>query len=156
MAINVLFVCLGNICRSPMAQAVFECMVDDAGLSGQFHIDSVGTSGWHIGELHHYGTQQVLHKNGMGTFRHRARQLSAEDYANPDTYIIAMDNSNIEQMRDRFGEHPNVHLLLDYFDDDRISEVPDPYYTGGFNGVFELVKRGCEGLLTAIREEHQI
>lgn len=139
-----------------MAQAVFERMVADAGLSDHFRIDSVGTSGWHIGELHHYGTQQVLYKNGLGTFRHRARQITPEEYAKPDTYIIAMDRSNIEQMEKRFGEHPNVHLLLEFLEDSQLDEVPDPYYIGGFENVFQLVKRGCAGLLTAIRKEHQI
>lgn len=154
--VNVLFVCLGNICRSPMAEGVFGHLVQEAGLEGQIAVDSVGTGGWHVGERPHRGTQQVLRKNGIA-YHGRARQISLRDMADQKTWIIAMDNSNVQDVRGQFGDHPRLHKLLDFATEHpQERNVPDPYYTGGFDYVYELVLDGCRGLLATIRQEEGV
>ena len=101
--VRVLFVCLGNICRSPMAEAVFRNLVDGAGLADQIEVDSVGTDSWHVGEPAHRGTRQVLRDHGI-SYTGQARQITMADIR-PDTYLIAMDSSNINELRRRFGYH---------------------------------------------------
>ncbi len=154
--IRVLFVCLGNICRSPMAEAVFRQLVEDAQLSDRFEIASAGTGDWHIGEPPHRGTLEILAKHGIDGSRQRARHLQSADF---DTYhyIAAMDKSN---MRDMGGFHRDASrrsfLLLEHARELGVREVPDPYYTGGFDYVYSLVETACQGLLTYIREHEGI
>lgn len=150
MTIPVLFVCLGNICRSPMAEAVFRKMVADAGLSNQFHIDSVGTSNWHAGESACKGTRRVLAQHGIN-YQGRARAVQQSDVRNPDTYVIAMDEDNERDLRRRFGDLPRLYRLLDFAQRAEVRNVPDPYYEGNFEYVYELVVDGCQGLLATIR-----
>ena len=156
MKIQVLFVCLGNICRSPMAEAVFQNLVDEAGLTDIFQIDSAGTGAWHIGEPAHRGTRQVLKKQGI-TYNGRSRQVNDHDFANTQTYIIAMDQSNIYNLHQQFGpqavDHPRLYRLLEFANQADIHDVPDPYYEGRFDYVYQLVKEGCAGLLATIRQE---
>jgi protein-tyrosine phosphatase len=149
--IHVLFVCLGNICRSPMAEAVFERMVANAGLSDQISVDSAGTGSWHVGEAAHRGTREVLRQHGID-YRGRARQIATGDM-DPRHYIVAMDQENLEDLRRRFGDHPRLYRLLDFAPDGGEHNVPDPYYTGNFGAVYGLVAAGCQGLLERIREE---
>lgn len=151
MTINVLFVCLGNICRSPMAEAVFRNLVDEAGLSDKFHIDSAGTGSWHIGEKAHHGTRAILKEHGI-TYNGRARQITAQDMADPKTYVITMDQSNSDTLRRQFGTHSNQYRLLDFSSQAAESDVPDPYYTNNFAYVYQLVTDGCQGLLETIRQ----
>ena len=153
--INVLFICLGNICRSPMAEAVFRHMVEEAGLSARFHIDSAGTGAWHIGEPAHRGTRAVLDKNGIH-YRGRARRVTAADYRSPESYIIAMDDSNYSDLVRTFGSHPRLYLLLDFVPHMQGKNVPDPYYNDNFDYVYDLVREGCRGLLARIRDEQKI
>jgi len=145
---------MGNICRSPMAEAVFRHMVREAGLADRISIDSAGTGAWHVGEQPHHGTLAVLHKNGVDAGKQRARQLAAADF-DRFAYIVAMDAENLADMA-RF--HPAAparsRLLLDYAPDAPAREVPDPYYSGGFDFVYGLVSAGCSGLLEAIRRDH--
>lgn len=101
MTINVIFVCLGNICRSPMAEAVFQHLVHEAGLADKFHIDSAGTGSWHIGEKAHRGTRAILQEHGI-VYNGRARQVTGQDMADPQTYIITMDQSNSNDLRRQF------------------------------------------------------
>ncbi|MBX0330635.1 low molecular weight phosphotyrosine protein phosphatase [Oscillochloris sp. ZM17-4] len=151
--ISVLFVCMGNICRSPMAEAVFRHMVGEAGLTERISIDSAGTGAWHAGEPPHRGTLDVLRKNGVDAGDQRARQLAADDFRRFD-YIAAMDDENLAAMR-RFPPEARarVRLLLDYAPGLAAREVPDPFYSGGFDEVYALVTAGCRGLLEAIRRD---
>ena len=144
----ILFVCLGNICRSPMAEAVFRHQVKLRGLSERFQIDSAGTGGWHQGEPPHHGTQQVLQKHAISFSGQTARKLVLADFDIFDL-IVAMDRDN---QRDILSVAPKskktlpaVNLLLSYAGMD--ADIPDPYYTGKFDLVFELVSKGCFGLL---------
>jgi protein-tyrosine phosphatase len=152
MTVRVLFVCLGNICRSPMAEAVFQDLVADAGLTDQFEIDSAGTGSWHVGEKAHRGTRRVLAAHGI-SYDGRARQITDADLADDRTYIIAMDQDNMNSLRNRYGDHHRLYRLLDFADQDEIRDVPDPYYSDNFEFVYQLVADGCRGLLEMIRQE---
>ena len=152
--IRVLFVCLGNICRSPMAEAVFLHQVRAAGLSLQIEVDSAGTGDWHIGDRPHEGTLAILKVNGVPEGS-RARQIRASDLSEFD-HVIVMDNSNRENVAKLGVDSQNVHRLLDFVPESAGKEVPDPYFTGDFAGVYALVERGCAALLTDLRTRHQI
>src|SRR5437762_1508755 len=97
MSVRVVFVCLGNICRSPMAEGVFRHLVKEAGLQDKIEVDSCGTGSWHIGEPAHSGTQRVLAKHGMD-YKHEARQLCNADLTDAD-YLVAMDSDNLRGIR---------------------------------------------------------
>lgn len=152
MSVRVLFVCLGNICRSPMAEAVFQKLVDDAGLSDRISVDSAGTSAYHVGEVAHPGTRRVLAGHGI-QYDGRARQIKPQDLQNGSTYVIAMDSDNLEELRRRFGPVAHLHRLLDFATHAQGHDVPDPYYSDNFDYVYRLVDDGCRGLLEAIRKE---
>lgn len=154
MTVRVVFVCLGNICRSPMAEAVFQDMVNKAGLSDEIIVDSVGTGSWHVGEPPHRGTQQVLKEHGI-QFDHRAQQLAANDLKTAD-YLIAMDRDNLSSIRRIGSTEAETGLLLDYANNVNEVDVPDPYYSGGFDHVYRLVEAGCRGLLEHIRQQEGI
>ncbi len=150
--IKVLFVCMGNICRSPMAEAVFRHQVAEAGLADRFIIDSAGTGSWHVGEPPHRGTLRILAAHGVDPGPQRARQITRADFSEFD-YVVAMDEENLRELRRfRHDSHAKVSLLLDHAPGLGTREVPDPYYTGGFERVYELVEAGCRGLLAHIRE----
>jgi protein-tyrosine phosphatase len=154
MSIHVVFVCEGNICRSPMAQGVFADMVERAGLAGRITVDSVGTSRWHVGDSVHRGTRKALRQHGID-FDHRARQISRRDVRDAD-YLIAMDRGNLSGVYRMNPDGAQVGLLLDYAPGVDETEVPDPYYSGGFDRIYELVEAGCRGLLDHIRRQEGI
>lgn len=156
--IKVLFVCLGNICRSPMAEAVFQELVNQAGLDDRIMVDSAGTSGWHEGEKAHSGTLDILKRNNI-QYNGRSRQLNRRDLDDFD-YIVTMDKSNFDNIRQMAGiTHPKVTMFLSYANragHTPVEEVPDPYYDGGFYEVYQLVKVGCQALLDHIRQEQYL
>lgn len=154
--VNVLFVCLGNICRSPMAEGVFRKMVDDAGLTDQIQIDSAGTSTYHLGEKADRRTLKTLQQHGIN-YNGRARQLRDSDFDHYD-YILAMDKSNLRniEVRKPGNAHVITKLFMEYAPQLKEQEVPDPYYDGRFEDVYELVKAASAGLLKTIREEHNL
>lgn len=153
--IRVLFVCLGNICRSPMAEGVFRKMVADERLAEKIEVDSAGTSDWHIGKRPHKGTLAKLTEYSVPSEGMAARQLLAEDAERFD-YIIGMDASNISNIRACFGgaEHQRVIRFLDLTSHQK--DVPDPYFTGDFQETYDLVIEGCHALLELIKKEEFI
>ena len=150
--IRVLFVCLGNICRSPMAEAVFRHKVTLAGLQDKIEADSAGTGDWHVGERPHPGTRRILADNGV-EYDHCARQLTARDLDTFD-YVITMDEANRRGV-ERLGKgRARVVGLLSHAPRTGVAEVPDPYYTGDFDEVYGLVSEAAEALFASIRREH--
>jgi protein-tyrosine phosphatase len=155
--VRVLFVCLGNICRSPLAEGVFRHLVEEAGLSDRFEIDSAGTSGYHAGDSPDSRTVEVAGRRGL-VLAHEARQLTAEDLRSHD-YVLAMDLSNLQRIEGLSGRTDGARAeigLLRSFDPESGDEVevPDPYFggAGGFEAVHDMVERACAGLLAHIRE----
>ncbi len=147
--IKVLFVCLGNICRSPMAEAVFRDMVEKRGLSSCFVIDSAGTSSWEVGNPVHHGTRNKLNEVGISTKGMRARHLEKGDL-NKFDYIVGMEKENIKNILRIFEkkESPKVFRLLDLCENPR--DIADPWYTGDFETTYREVLEGCEALLAHI------
>ncbi len=151
--IKVLFVCLGNICRSPMAQFVFKQMAEDRGLSGYFEIDSAGTESYN--EIHHagihYGTREILKEKNVPFEEHYSRRIRTNDYEYYD-YIIAMDDSNIEDIQSLTGldtEH-KIYRLLDFTSHPR--NIKDPWYTGNFEECYEDIVEGCSAFLDFLKK----
>lgn len=156
--IKVLFVCAGNICRSPMVEAVFRDLVAKEGLDDQFYIDSAGTGSWHVGEQAHANTRAIL-KAANIAYDGRARQVSRQDLDNFD-YVLAMDNENLSNLR-QITAMPYAEIsmfLADALFDGSVSEVevPDPYYNGRYEIVFQLANAGSIALLKRIRAERGI
>lgn len=158
--IRVLFVCLGNICRSPMAEGVFRDAVAQAGLADKISVDSAGTGHWHVGQHAHPGTLKVLEKHEI-EYDRRARQFSRRDFQQFD-YVLAMDHSNladIQRMNSNGEDDTNITTFLHYANQAGTvhdTEVPDPYYNGSFDYVYELVSKGAAALLDHIRSQHDL
>ena len=148
--IKILFVCHGNICRSPMAEFLMKKLVKDMGISDKFLIESAATSTEEIGNGVHYGTKQVLKKYNIDCSKKRAVQITYDDYDKYD-YIIGMDSYNIRNMNRIFGHDKDskISLLLDYTDSPR--DVADPWYTGDFSATENDVLQGCRGLLKTLK-----
>lgn len=155
--IRVLFVCLGNICRSPMAEAVFRDLVKKEELSGKIEVDSSGTGDWHVGNEPHKGTRKILDEKKISYQGILARTVQAKDWDDFD-YIIAMDEQNIEGLRKiRDNDDTTViRRLMDFVEQSDVKDVPDPYYTGNFEYTYELVSEGCEQLLNYIKKQHSL
>ena len=151
--INILFVCLGNICRSPMAEFVMKDLVKKHRLSDRIHSASAATSTWEIGNPVHHGTRTKLAEHGISCKGKTARPLTKADYAAYD-YIIGMEKSNLTDMLDILGEDPQgkLSLLLDWTGEQR--GIADPWYTHNFEATWQDVLRGCTALLEHIAREN--
>ena len=145
---SVLFVCLGNICRSPAAEGIFRDMVAAKGLD--IRVDSAGTSDWHVGDPPYGPMQAAAKARGTDLSALRGRQVTAEDFRRFDL-IVAMDTDNrANLLRLRPDEGAPVRLLLDFAPETATEAVPDPYYTRDFEGALDLIEAGCRGLVTSI------
>lgn len=162
MVVKVLFVCLGNICRSPMAEAIFRQLISDRGLSNQISTDSAGIQGWHIGKSPDRRTIEVLAENDIET-THLGQKLNLSDLSEFN-HIAVMDEANFEAVYNYYYDNlhatPGVRKLFLIRDFDPqvrgVHEVSDPYYENvkAFRQVFETLKRSCNALIDYIVEEH--
>jgi protein-tyrosine phosphatase len=158
--IKVLFVCLGNICRSPLAEAIFNHKIKALGLAQKFKSDSAGTSDYHIGELPDERTIKCAVKNGL-PINHRGRQVNRTDFRDFD-YIIAMDDNNLRNLnnlkvRYNFAEK-EIYLMRNFVPEWQGMPVPDPYYGGeeGFDEIYSILDEAIEGFLEQIKVSHQL
>ncbi|WP_373400217.1 low molecular weight protein-tyrosine-phosphatase [Algoriphagus halophilus] len=158
--IRVLFVCLGNICRSPLAEAIFDAKIKEANLPTTFKSDSAGTSDFHIGELPDERTILIGKKYGL-PINHRGRQVNRTDFRDFD-YILAMDDNNLRNlnnMKVRFGfPDKEVHLMRDFVPGSEGKSVPDPYYGGeeGFEEIYKILDKAIDKFLEKVIETHQL
>ena len=153
--IRVLFVCLGNICRSPSAEGVFRNVVQKAGLEEQIIIDSCGTGDWHVGKAPDSRAITAARQRGIDITQLRARQFSSEDLDRFD-HVLVMDRQNLADVRDVWRQNGGTEpVLFLQFGNSRHDEVPDPYYGGehGFEHVLDLINEASEGLLQHIQEQ---
>ncbi len=152
---RIVFVCLGNICRSPIAEVVMRGLLADSGLSDRVTVSSAGTGDWHVGERADPRTLDVLSRHGYDGAAHRARQFQPDWFTDHDL-VVAMDSANLSELRRLApAEHRDRVRLLLSFVDGSPTEVPDPYYRGesGFDDVLAMVERGCRALLDHVRAE---
>ena len=147
--IKVLFICHGNICRSPMAEYVLKDMVEKRGIANQFYIFSAATSTEDIGNGVHYGTRRKLKEMGISCGNHRAVRMRQSDYEKYD-YLLGMDGWNIRNMRRIAGDDTEgkIHRLLDFSDSPR--DIADPWYTGDFDVTYNDILEGCEAFLDSL------
>ena len=155
MSVKVLFVCMGNICRSPVAQGVFEGVVRREGLEGEVWVDSAGTGAWHVGHPPDERAQESARSRGLDISHLRARQVTADDCRTFD-YVLTMDEDNHRAVSAPCGGDAVVRPFLDFAEGSPEREVPDPYYggPGGFERVIDLVEEASEGLIGDIRSRH--
>ncbi|MEK9755392.1 MAG: low molecular weight protein-tyrosine-phosphatase, partial [Rhodospirillaceae bacterium] len=155
--VKVLFVCLGNICRSPTAEGVFRALVEDAGLGGVVEVDSAGTSDWHIGEPPDQRGTEAARRRGYDLSNLRARQVKAGDFDRFD-YVIAMDQANLAKLSALapVGTGEKLSLFLAFAPEIGKREVPDPYYGGpqDFDDVLDMIEVASRGLLADICARH--
>lgn len=153
--IKVMFVCLGNICRSPMAEFVLKDMVKKQGLEKEFYIKSSATSSEEIGNDIHYGTRDKLIQKEIPFTKRKAVKLRAEDYKKYD-YIIGMEKSNVINIKRIVGEDVDykIYRLLDFSDTPR--DIADPWYTGNFENTFNDIVEGCNGFLKYLKDNNII
>ena len=155
--VGVLFVCLGNICRSPTGEGVFQDLVERKDLGESITIDSAGTAAYHIGEPPDPRSQAAAQHRGIDISGQRARRVKVQDFQKFD-YLLAMDadnHANLMRICPAGSEH-KVHLILDFGEGTEGQDVPDPYYVGGdgFEVVLDLIENASNGLLKDIRNKH--
>jgi len=154
--VSILFVCMGNICRSPTAEGVFRKLVEDAELGERIHTDSAGTHAYHTGESPDHRAQAAAERRGFSLKGIRARRVSDTDFESFD-YIVAMDDANLATLREWAPAelHGKLSLMLQHSAVQRERDVPDPYYggAGGFERVLDLVEEASAALLETIRRE---
>ncbi len=152
---KILFVCLGNICRSPMAQAIFQQKIREKNLRERFYVDSCGTGHWHVGEDPDPRTLQTLANHNI-PFKHKARQIRKQDIQNFD-YILCMDKTNREQVLAMYpGAKEKTFLIRDFDPLEQGKDVPDPYWDSinGFEKVYEMLDRSIENFLKQFEENN--
>ena len=144
---KILFICHGNICRSPMAEFIMRDMAEKQNRESDFYIESAAVSSEELGNPVHYGTAKILTKMGIDFSRKRARKVTADDYENFDL-LICMDNSNVYRLNRIVGEDTDgkIKLMMDFTS--RGGEVADPWYTGNFDDTLRDITEGCEGILS--------
>lgn len=152
---KICFVCLGNICRSPTAEGVFQHLVNQRNLQAYFEVDSAGTSAYHTGETANSNSQRTANKYGI-TLRSKARQFETFDLEYFDL-VLAMDNenlANVEKIDSRSNGSAQIGMLRDFDPEPGDGEVPDPYHGGaqGFENVFQIVRRSCETILSELEK----
>ena len=157
--VKVLFVCMGNICRSPTAEALFRHAVENRGLSDHIQIESAGTDAWHVGEAPDERSQMEALKHGIDMSGQTARKVNARDYHHFD-YILAMDDDNLARLVNECPDRhrPKVRLFTEFAPQLGEPIVPDPYYGSGdgFARVFRICQAGSEGLLNTIAEDYDL
>jgi len=155
--VRILFVCMGNICRSPTAHAVFLRRLEQAGIRDRVEVDSAGTHGYHVGSAPDSRAIQAAAGRGYDLTALRARRVEAADLVTFD-YVIAMDRANLDILRGLAGESTRAELalLLDYVPGHEGADVPDPYYgaRNGFDEVLDLVEAGADALMARLHERH--
>lgn len=152
--IKILFICHGNICRSPMAQFIFKDIVKKSGMEQHFYIASAATSSEEIGNPVHHGTRNKLSRCGISTAGKYAVKLTKADYDSYN-YLIGMETRNIINMKRIVGEDKEgkIYRLLDFTDTP--GDIDDPWYTGDFDTTYDEIKNGCEGLFTKITDNFE-
>ena len=155
--VRVLFVCLGNICRSPTAEGALRKLIEESELSQLIEVDSAGTHAYHIDEPPDARARQAAARRGIDISSLRGRRATARDIDEFD-YVLAMDEENYHNLIRMQGERENIRMFLEFsrnFDD---REVPDPYYggSGGFERVLDMIEDACEGLLADIKSRHSL
>ncbi len=146
----VLFVCLGNICRSPTAEAVFRRLAGEAGLA--IPCESAGTGDWNVGSPPYLPSILAARKRGYEMGGMRARQVTATDFAR-FTHVLAMDRANLHDLAAiRAEAGPEPRLLMDFADNPPRTDIPDPWYSRDFEGALDLIEAGCRGLIAALRQ----
>jgi protein-tyrosine phosphatase len=155
--IKVLFVCLGNICRSPLAEAVFNQKIKEKGLKNEISCDSAGTANYHVGHAPDHRSVEVAAKHSI-PIQHKGRQYQLQDASDFD-YILAMDNHNFRDIIHISGQRPEgLFKMRDFDPQGKGEDVPDPYYGGrdGFDLVFEMLDRASDDLLEFIINKHDL
>lgn len=157
--VSVLFVCLGNICRSPTADGIFRGLVEQAGLEHRIRVDSAGTGAWHVGNAPDPRTQQAAAQRGYDLSRLRARQAIEDDFHQFDL-ILAMDQSNYNDLMDLqpSNSRASLQMFLAYAPELGVRDVPDPYYGGqdGFEQVLDLVETAGQNLLEQLKRQYRL
>ena len=153
--LDILFICHGNICRSPLAEFVMKDLTERQGLAGKFQIASAATSREELGNDIHPGTRRVLEREGIPFSSRQARQITKSDYEAYD-YIIAMDRANLRNLERLLGGDPEgkFFLFLEFAGEHR--DIADPWYTGNFDEPYRDIKQGCTALLEFLLQQHKL
>ena len=153
--LDILFICHGNICRSPLAEFVMNYLTERQGLAGKFQIASAATSREELGNDIHPGTRRVLEREGIPFSSRQARQITKSDYEAYD-YIIAMDRANLRNLERLLGGDPEgkFFLFLEFAGEHR--DIADPWYTGNFDETYRDIKQGCTALLEFLLQQHKL
>lgn len=153
--VNVLFVCLGNICRSPTAEGVFRNLVQREGLAAAITIDSAGTAAYHVGSPPDSRAQAEAQRRGIDISNLRGRQAHAADFERFD-YVLAMDSENHSNLLAicPLNDEDRLHMFMDFAAGADRRDVPDPYYDGNFDAVYDMIEDAAKGLLSDIRTKH--